>query len=68
MNNQGNAEPSYYREQHRTISQNKQDLKKILENISNIIGNDINNGSMKQIDCLTGNQFVSDNNTIVNSF
>ena len=65
LNNQRKAERSYYREQ---LEINNHDLKKSWKIIKKIIGKDDNKCTVKHIDFLIGNHYVSDNNTIANSF
>ena len=65
LNNQRKAERSYYREQ---LELNNHDLKKSWKIIKKMIGKDDNKWTVKHIDFLIGNHYVSDNNTIANSF
>ena len=65
LSNQRKAERKYYTEQ---FELNKQDLKKSWKIIKNMIGKEDNRCYMNQIDFLINGQYISNNNTIANSF
>ena len=65
LSNQRKAERKYYTEQ---FELNKQDLKKSWKIIKNMIGKEDNRCYMNQIDFLINGQYISNSNTIANSF
>ena len=65
LSNQRKAERKYYTEQ---FELNKQDLKKSWKIIKNMIGKEDNRCYMNQIYFLINGQYISNSNTIANSF
>ena len=65
LSNQRKAERKYYTEQ---FELNKQDLKKSWKIIKNMIGKEDNRCYMNQTDFLINGQYISNSNTIANSF
>ena len=65
LSNQRKAERKKYTEQ---FELNKQDLKKSWKIIKNMIGKEDNRCYMNQIDFLINGQYISNSNTIANSF